>query len=395
MFGAPARVFAEVPDLTPERWRADIRYLATAVPTVHKNAFHYTPKPEFEREIAELLRKSDSATDAEMVVGIQRLAASLGDGHSFLSTSKLFRRYPLELMDLEGSMRVLRADQAGEQALGARVIAIDATPIGVARERIRTLTPQAENAWYVRQTEAELLVCAEDLLGLGIAHSVAQATFTLQKDGERPFALTLASLSPGTEIVWKDVAQPPLSQSHRDQAFWFADLPGTRAVYVNFRNYADLEANAHRLFAHIDARHVQALVIDMRFNSGGNLSLPQRFIIPEIKRRPQLMKHGRLFVLVGRQTFSAGMTNSIDFKRKLNAILVGEPIGARPNGYQENGWIELPNSKLRMSLSTLHYQFWPDEVDAVHPDVEVPPRWLDLKQGHDAALDYVTARLRR
>ena len=57
-------------------------------------------------------------------------------------------------------------------------------------------------------------------------------------------------------------------------------------------------------------------------------------------------------------------------------------------------WIELPNSKLRISLSTLYYRFWPKDVTEIWPDVSIPPRWADLKIGRDAPLDYVTKQLR-
>jgi hypothetical protein len=40
-------------------------------------------------------------------------------------------------------------------------------------------------------------------------------------------------------------------------------------------------------------------------------------------------------VIIGGRTFSAAMTNAIDFRKETKAILVGEPAGERPNGYQE------------------------------------------------------------
>lgn len=56
--------------------------------------------------------------------------------------------------------------------------------------------------------------------------------------------------------------------------------------------------------------------------------------------------------VIGRNTLSAAMTNAADFLKETNAILVGEPTGARPNGWQEKGQFTLPNSHLVVSVST-------------------------------------------
>src|SRR5207248_1305102 len=99
------------------------------------------------------------------------------------------------------------------------------------------------------------------------------------------------------------------------------------------------------------------------------------------------------FVITGRTTFSAGMTNVTDFRRETEAILVGEPTGARPNGYQENHWFTLPSSKLRASCATLRYRFQPEEdTPAVFPDQRIDPQWQSFGAGKDAALAWALAQ---
>ena len=75
------------------------------------------------------------------------------------------------------------------------------------------------------------------------------------------------------------------------------------------------------------------------------------------------------------------MTNVTDFRRETEAILVGEPTGARPNGYQENYWFTLPLSHLRVSRALLKYRFQPhQETDAVFPDERIDPDWEPFAQ---------------
>lgn len=76
------------------------------------------------------------------------------------------------------------------------------------------------------------------------------------------------------------------------------------------------------------------------------------------------------------------MTNITDFRRETEAILVGEPTGAHPNGYQENHLFTLPHSNLRVSCLMLRYRFQPrSETDAVFPDQRIDPDWSLFSAG--------------
>jgi hypothetical protein len=70
------------------------------------------------------------------------------------------------------------------------------------------------------------------------------------------------------------------------------------------------------------------------------------------------------------------MVNAIDFRNNTNAILVGEPIGERPNSYSENDEMTLPNSRLVVSYSTRYYKFVDEDV---HDMGGVPGR---TRSGH-------------
>jgi hypothetical protein len=83
------------------------------------------------------------------------------------------------------------------------------------------------------------------------------------------------------------------------------------------------------------------------------------------------------------------MVNSIDFKKKTNAIIVGEPPGEKPNSYSENDEMKLPNSKLAISYSTRYYKFLDEDVEAFQPDVRIDPNWEDYKKGRDGVMDWI------
>ena len=83
------------------------------------------------------------------------------------------------------------------------------------------------------------------------------------------------------------------------------------------------------------------------------------------------------------------MANAVDFRRELDAILVGQPTGARPNGYQENDEMRLPRSGLVVSYSTRYYKFQDEDTPGVMPDQVITPTWAAFRAGRDLALEWV------
>ena len=100
-------------------------------------------------------------------------------------------------------------------------------------------------------------------------------------------------------------------------------------------------------------------------------------------------------MLVGRHTFSAAMVNALDLRRETEALLVGEPMGARPNGFQELHTFMLPHSRLKVACAIRRYRFGEPGMEAVHPDIAAPPEWQLVVQGRDPALEAALAKAAR
>ncbi len=83
------------------------------------------------------------------------------------------------------------------------------------------------------------------------------------------------------------------------------------------------------------------------------------------------------------------MSNSAHFRNQTNAILVGEPIGERPNSYQERRDMTLPNSHWKVNYSTKFYTFVNTGENLIRPDQEISTSWKDYEEGQDPVLDWV------
>ena len=69
-----------------ERWRQDVRYLASQLPRLHIDAFHAIQRESFERTVADLDAAIPRLTDQEIVLEIVRVVAMVGDAHTGCAT---------------------------------------------------------------------------------------------------------------------------------------------------------------------------------------------------------------------------------------------------------------------------------------------------------------------
>jgi C-terminal processing protease CtpA/Prc len=231
--------------------------------------------------------------------------------------------------------------------------------------------------------------CAEVLKGLGVITDPTQATYVFQLADGSIRAVDLPSFSTPTE--WKTVYTTQLRYADTGHNYWFRALPDSRAIYFQYRRCAQMAdlpfaTFQQRLLAALDSERSQRLVIDLRDNGGGNSAIADP-LIEELATRVAANRL-KIYVLIGRGTFSSAALNAISLKLKAHALFVGEPSGAKPNHFGELKSVQLPNSHLYIFYSTRYWRPWPNDHDAsLNPDISVAERWQDLAAGKDAALN--------
>jgi hypothetical protein len=114
----------QIPTLSKAQWQEDLRFFAAELASRHKNAFHRVTKEQFENAVAALDAGLPRLKEYEIVVGLQRLAAMIGDGHTFLATWDLYHFFPLDLFWFGDDLRVIRTTPDDRMALGARIVRI-------------------------------------------------------------------------------------------------------------------------------------------------------------------------------------------------------------------------------------------------------------------------------
>jgi hypothetical protein len=104
-------------------------------------------------------------------------------------------------------------------------------------------------------------------------------------------------------------------------------------------------------------------------------------------------QRGKLFVIIGRRTFSAAQNAATLFERHTEAIFVGEPTGSNPNFIGEGITLTLPYSKVIASVSDLYWQSgWPkDKRKWIAPLLYTPPSFAAFRVNRDLAMEAILA----
>lgn len=372
-------------DLTTKQWREDLDRLVKILTTHHGSPFHRTPKDKFYAQVERVRGILPRLNGPQVALELVKLGALIGDGHTWVAYPRGRPRFNFDTYWFEDGLRVVGIDAAHKDLLGARLVAIDDDPVSEVVRRLRVFAAQGETAWGYRSVAPYLLGSAEMLTAVGVGRGSSREFTFETMNGNRERVSLLASTEKGQRAILGGGA--PL-WDRGTEAFAVQRLSdGT--VYVNWRAYDNLEQNVATLLSDVDKQRPTRLIIDLRDNGGGDYNFGRQFI-SQLTARDWLNRPDKLFVLIGRQTFSAAMTNAVDFKRSSRASLIGEPPGAAPNNWQELRRFHLPNSGIAVDVSTKYYEFLPGE-SAVRPDVHLPPYPSDWGAPYDSAVRYILA----
>ena len=391
-----------------EQWREDLAAFADQAPKVHKNLFHAMTREQFDAAIQRLKDRVPTLSRNQIIVALVRIVAQIGDGHSYVSLLEppiSFRRYPIKLYEFPDGVYVVAADAKYKAIVGGRVVEMGNTSFEQAYRAVGEIVPR-DNAMQVKWLAPNYATIAEVLDGLGLANDVENLDLTVIKDGKR----VKARLTPGaprhahyhgwdTEPGWNDARAPgvaaPLWLQSPTDAYWFKYLPEEKLLYVQYnqvQNKADesIDAFFKRVMAFAEANPVERFVLDVRLNGGGNNYL-NRPIIHGFIRSDKINQPGRLFTIIGRQTFSAAMNFVNAMKLNTHTLFVGEPTGARPNMFGDNAPVTLPNSRISVRLSTLWWQDMDprDTREYQAPELAADLTAADYRAGRDPALEVI------
>jgi hypothetical protein len=389
-----------------ERWRADLRYLQRAMERQHPDLYHSTSRQAFTEGVRDLEAQLPQLDEQQRMIGVMQLVASASfrrDGHAgvaIFGNDHGFHALPLQLYAFSDGMVVVGASQRLSAAIGARLIRIGELGID---EVVARLTP-----FITRDGEMGILTSApflirvpELLVAIGAAPSIDAVELTLEGEGGEPLTLRPEpmTIDDANRLLRGPPDLPtPLYRSDPDSFFWLRYLPEAHTLYLKYnavRTTSPDGRTLERFVAEVEGvlatERVERVVVDLRHNGGGDNTTFGPML--ELLVSPEVDRPGRLFVLIGRRTFSAAGNVVTRLEQRTGATFVGEPTGASPNQFGDSDPIRLPHAGLEVYVPTRYWEFsTPDDPRLTHePDLRIDLASTDFFAGRDPVLEAVLA----
>ncbi len=376
-------------------WSADLDALDAGVRRIHPNPFWRVGEDEWNARIAAAreVMPTLGRRQAEMV--LFELAALL-DGHSGIYPSEIgYHFYALRLYHFTDGYFLL--DGPDPTAIGGELVAINGVPVDEAAALVTPLIAHDSEKTFEVVIPMYLMI-AEILEGTGIVtDSAAPAFDILRADG------THAILNPAM-LQWSPYieefdglpvglpqAAEPLSQSRRNDTFWWTMVDDV--LYLQYNNVVRGEGDntLDALVAEVSDRlavgDVRRVVVDIRHNNGGDYRTYKS--LKKLLLDPLVDRPGGLYVIIGRQTFSAGALFATELDvLATSVVFVGEPTAGSPNVYADARPVDLPSSGIEVNVSSSYYDFASpnDPRTSIEPDIPVELSSADYFAGFDAVL---------
>ena len=394
--------------LTVERWRADLRFLASELPKRHRNLFHKNSKATFDSAVASLDARIPALSDHEVVVGLAEIVALAGDGHTRMALPQdwsvgfdrahtptdppsdsglIMHHLPVRFGLFDDGLYIKEATPPYRDLIGQQVLRVGKLSADSAIEAMRPLSNYDNEAGF-KFIAPTFLPVPEVLHALGLAPDDRSVTIIVRSTSGQQHDVVLKPIELFNHpefIGTRSYSKPyDLRVIGRTLVVMYNEV--TNDPHENIVDFAQ------RVRRTVRDGMIDKLVIDLRHNPGGDGNLA-RPIYAGLVRDSSINRFGHLYVLMGRETFSAAQFLLNDLEHSSNALFVGEASGGSPSSYGDSRKFKLPNSGLTVRASTIYWRDMDSDENraATTPDIPVPYNASDFFANRDAGMAAVLA----
>jgi hypothetical protein len=386
-------------------WKSDIEYFKKELPLKHKNLFFQMPEGEYERRLDYLSSRVSLFSNFEIAVKLQQLIAKIGDSHTSVSYTKFIdaeKMLPLQLYWFSDGIYIMQTTKEYEDILGSRITQINDFAIQSVADSLSTLLTVDNNA-LIKNNIPKMIPALQlleyfgfsegNVLKIEVESSHGQLmNYEIEAGkinrnyliGVKPDSLAFCWQNQRAIFIDKYFGSEGILylQYNKCTSRELEEKQGTASSLPSFVDFGD------KVFDIIQNKPVNKLIFDIRFNGGGNSSQGTAFI-SKLSDYPISKQDKKIYVVIGRQTFSSAIINAMDFKQKTKAIFVGEETGGKPNHFGEVRNFQLPSSGLIINYSTKYFTRTKEDLKSIRPDVTIESSFLDYKKGIDPVYEWI------
>ena len=415
------QVSAQEKQFTTEPWVEDLNYVVTQLKDHHPHIYYRISEEKFNTNVINATKEIKATkTDLECYFVIKKVVAGIQDGHT-----QLFDRGTLGIDNLRFPFRldkftdgafitVIRKDY--KKFLGAKVISINGKSIEQVLKLTSAIT-NIDNEFGKIRSSVQDITFARTMFGLGITNSEKIIELELiTKDGKRE-NIEFESIFDTSPILWSNRLnmapakgdyisivnllgdKTPLhlkKQGDNIEFYWFEHLKKEKAIYFQYNQVANQRDHyetwvefTNRIWQYIDSHkdEIDKLIIDIRYNDGGNGRTMVPFI-NQIIKRDKFCNGKNLLVLTSNRTYSAAVILMTELAVHTDAIFIGSPAGCPFNFFSDMEIVDnLPNSGAGLGIASRQIDnAWSHQTVFFQPDFPAPFSSNDYFSGKDPTL---------
>jgi hypothetical protein len=389
-------------------WTSDLDFLSKELPQKHHDLFRIQSKNDYLAGLDKIKSRVNELTDFEIAIKLQQLIASIGDSHTKINYGQLIdknRILPLQLYWFNDGLFILHTTHENTELLGQQILAVNGTPLKTITDSLRTLIT-TDNEAIVKSAVPKLFplvqvlehfgftsgqeieLALKDLTGKSRTHIIRPAEMNRKnREMYKPDSLALCFRNERAFFVDYYQAMDKIYYLQYNKC-WSKELELQYGNDTSAEKLPSFKAFENKVFQTLKTMSADKIVFDLRFNEGGN-SAQGTALIEKIAKYLENNPNKKIFVVLGRETFSSAILNAMDFKRLTNAVFVGEETGGKPNHFGEVRNFKLPSSGIRVDYSTKYFKRSDEKANTLSPDIKLELSFSDFGRGIDPVYEWI------
>jgi hypothetical protein len=385
--------------LSPEEMRSDLDELFRLIEEIHPDPYMNRAKADVDRDRQVLYQElSKPMTIVDFYRKVAPLINSLRDGHTdafpsrdvYQQIESYEKVFPLDVEFEEGKAYIIK-NWSGipDIPLGAELLAINGIPLPIIEKNIVANESYSftYKLWILNGSSPEYQIAL-----LPVEESIP-VNFTI----------------PG--LTYNEIDKIASASKAREDVT-YRTLPNEKIGILTLNHFESIYEPVKQAFNQVQQDGVQDLIIDIRHNGGGYdqpFDLFMNFLTDQPYRKcykcvvqhpvdvPNRY-HGRIYLLIGRYSFSAAIILANILQDNRLTTLVGEETSEPSSfcAYSNSNGDPLPRTGLRYRVSS-KCLIRPDGVvdgRGVIPDIPVKTTIHDIITGNDPVMDYTLKMIR-
>lgn len=356
-----------------EKWVEDITYF--------EEEFVNNSKPYPKDSIAPcLIRLKDLKanieilSDTQIMLELSRCVVMANNGHTGLSWGEM-DAIPLRFYQFSDGMYIVKADSMLSEYLGAKVLKINSIEISKVQKIVypyisgidrwkkyessfRINSPKILHALGIGKKDSLTLT----LIPINRTDSVTVSFGVKKIENDKERSDSWADLYPNIakDNAWRYVKNSkenlPLYLKNTEDGVFYKFMDDEKVAYFGINrlwgNCPDFKGEINEFLDILKTKTNYNVVIDLRYFTGGNYTLPTKLAT----KPPKIIdKNRKIYLITSNKTFSAGVVTAARVKHfaKDKIVIVGEEVGDNLKFWAEGITYKLPNSGLKFMIPSM------------------------------------------